>query len=271
MSDATDIQPTWLLHHQAYRDTSLIIDVFTLAHGRVALMARSARAARPAIRELYQPFRPLLVSWVGQGELKTLTGIEPAGKPLVLEPKPQACAYYLSELVLRLCSKGDRQSELFALYGLALSELADGVDVELVLRRFELQLLESLGVLPDFARATRDGQSVDSAQRYRFHPANAIAVPVQGGVQDSATDWELPPLMKSQAINDGDAVWHADGVTADEGVEISGRSLLALAAMDVTDANMRNEIRPLMKRLIRLQLGDKPLNSRRLFETLAGS
>ncbi len=266
MSEAIELQPTWLLHCQSYRDTSLIIDVFTIGHGRVAVMARSARAARPAIRELYQPFRPLLLSWVGRGDLKTLTGIEAAGQPLILAPKPQACAYYLSELVLRLCSKGQAQAELFALYGLALSQLAEDVEIEIVLRRFELQLLESLGVLPDFAHATRDEQTVDPDLRYRFHPANALAVPLH--------DAELPSLLKplkGGAEAEGAERWHADGVTTDEGVEISGRSLLALAAMDLDELQVRNEVRPLMKRLLRLQLGDRPLNSRRLFETLARS
>ncbi len=263
MADTIELQPAWLLHHQSYRDTSLIIDIFTLAHGRMALMARSARAARPAVRELYQPFRPLLLSWMGEGSLKTLIGIEAADKPVTLDPTPQACAYYLNELLLRLCEKGHPQAELFALYGLALSELGSGVDVEIVLRRFELQLLEALGVLPDLARATRDGNRVEAALRYRFHPANAVAVVIEDEDELHGT------LLKSTSATEGDERWQADGITEDPGVEVSGATLLALAEMDVDDPKVRREARPLMKRLVRVQLGDRPLNSRRVFESMA--
>ena len=257
-----DQQPAWLLHHQAFSDNSLIIDTFTFGHGRISLMARSARAARPAIRELYQPFRPLLLSWIGEGDLKTLTGIEAAAKPVSLAPKPQACAYYLSELVLRLCAKGHPQSDLFALYGLALNELAEDVEVEIVLRRFELHLLDALGVLPDLARSVVGGNPVEPDQRYRFHPANAVAVPI---------DVASTGLLKSDKPKEGDVRWHADGVTADEGVEVTGSTLLALAALQLDDPAVRDEARPLMKRMLRVQLGDRPLNSRRLFEALAGT
>lgn len=263
MTEETALQPAWLLHHQSYRDTSLIIDVFSLNRGRVALMARSARAARPAIRELYQPFRPLLLSWVGEGSLKTLTGIEAADRPLDLAPKPQACAYYLNELVLRLCDKEHPQPELFAWYGLALSELAGGVDVESVLRQFELQLLESLGLLPDFARATEDHAPVQAGVRYRYHAANAVAVALSNDAPVG--------LLKPEKVRGPDPRWHADGVTEDPGVEVSGATLLALAAMDLDDPDVREEARPLMKRVLRVHLGDRPLNSRRFFESLAGS
>lgn len=266
MADGESLQPAWLLHHQAYRDTSLIVDIFTLHHGRVAIMARGARAARPAVRELYQPFRPLLLSWMGEGSLKTLTGIEAADRPLDLAPRPQACAYYLSELLLRLCEKGHPHETLFAWYGLALSELAGGVDIEVVLRRFELQLLEALGVLPDFAHCTPDHTPIDATRRYRFHPANAVAIATERERDPSLLKPERSESQAAQA-----AAWHADGITEDPGVDVSGATLLALSAMELDDPTVIAEARPLMKRLLRVQLGDRPLNSRRLFESLAGS
>lgn len=249
-SESIELQPSWLLHHTPYRDTSLILELFTLEHGRMALMARSARAARPAVRALYQPFRGLLISWTGGGELKTLIGIEASGRPLDLAERPLACAYYLNELVLRLLGKAQPQPELFGYYALALAELDAGAEVEGVLRAFELRLLDALGVLPDFVHATRDGSAVLPEARYRFHPGNAVAVRIDD--------------------IDGDAGWHADGMTPDEGVELSGATLHALAAIDLDADAVREEARPLMKRLLHLQLGDKPLKSRALFAALAG-
>lgn len=281
-SNEIQLEPTWLLHHTAYRDTSLIIDLFTLGYGRVSLMARSARSARPAVRALYQPFRPLLISWTGEGDLQTLIGIEEAGRPLDLDNRSLACAWYLNEIVLRLVGKGQAQPVLFAYYAAALAALAAGEHVEIVLRTFELQLLEGLGLLPDLARVTQGGEPIEPDRRYRFHPANAIAIPIDGAVRSAvhgAAD-AVPAsgigsprgLLKPERRVDegGDPGWHADGVTADEGIDVSGATLLAMARLDFSEPAVRDEARPLMKRLLREQLGDQPLKSRELFGALAG-
>lgn len=266
------LEPSWILHTTAYRDTSLIVDLWTLSHGRQALMARSARSARPAIRAMYQPFRPLLLSWTGAGDMKTLIGIEEAGRPFELDDRALACAYYCNELILRVLGKGQPQPELFGHYAVALAELAAGTDIEAVLRTFELQLLEAHGVLPDLEHSLRGGASVESGRRYRYHPSNAVAVPIV----DEAAFGRLKPERRGLdegggGIADGDAALHPDGVTADEGVEVSGDTLLAMARLDFSDAAVRAEARPLMKRLLHLQLGDRPLNSRALFGALSGT
>ena len=37
------LEPAFVLHSREYRDTSRILDVFTVAHGRLTLFARGAR------------------------------------------------------------------------------------------------------------------------------------------------------------------------------------------------------------------------------------
>ena len=62
----------FVLHSYPFRETSLIIESWTAEHGRVALVARGARRPRSALRGLLQPFTPLLLSWSGKQELRTL-------------------------------------------------------------------------------------------------------------------------------------------------------------------------------------------------------
>ena len=57
----------YVLHQRPYRDTSLIVEVFTREHGRLTLFARAARGPRSRFAAL-QPFQPLLLSWSGRGE-----------------------------------------------------------------------------------------------------------------------------------------------------------------------------------------------------------
>ena len=275
-SVSTSLQPAYLLHYRQYQESSFIVDFFTLNHGRITVMAKSARNSRPAVRALYQPFRPLLLSWVGASDLRTLTGIEESGPGTTLSDVRLACGYYLNELLLRLAAKDQSQDALFGYYSLALAELAQpSLDYEIVLRSFELQLLDVLGVVPDFQHCTPDGIEIDAGQLYSFHPANAVAVPLQTYTGSS--------LMKEKhRTNVGDTAAgyrtgvanpsiHADGITPDEGVQVHGRTLIAMQQLDFSDPQVLSECRTLMRHILRVQLGDRPLKSRELFAALAGN
>jgi len=250
----TVLQAAYVLHYTPFRDTSFIVDSFTLEQGRVGLVARGARSAKSRTRALYQPFRPLLLTWVaGQGDLHTLTGIEESGPALDMSNSALACGYYINELVLRLVGKSQPMPELFAHYSLALSNLAaSGADqgvtaeIEAVLRGFELQLLDALGLLPDFTRCG-DGSGVDAEQSYQYFPENALTIPVSGGATPDT---------------------HPDGVTPDKGIRVSGATLLALAQLDFSDTTTLSEAKPMMRHVLRTHLGDRPLRSREMFDAL---
>lgn len=261
-SVSTSLQPGYILHYREYQESSFIVDAFTLTHGRVALMAKSARNSRPQIRALYQPFRPLLLSWVGAGDLRTLTGIEESGAALELLDVRLACGYYINELILRLLGKDQPQDEVFAFYSLALSELEQiDISYEIVLRTFELQLLDMLGVLPNLPYCTPDGAQVIAEHEYSYHPANALAVPVQ--------DTAGLGLLKEKHRSGGIPLAHPDGMTSDDGVRIHGKTLIAMHELDFSDAEVLGQCRTLMRQILRIQLGDKPLKSREYFAALA--
>lgn len=255
MSEST-LRPSYILHYTPYRDTSFIVDLFSLDQGRLGLVARNARGAKPLTRALYQPFRPLLVSWMGGGELRTLTGIEDSGAALPLDGASLACGYYVNELVLRLLGKDQPQGELFGHYAIALARLAHGDALEIVLRTFELQLLQTIGVLPDLSRCTSDGSAIEADRSYRFHPANAVAV-------------LIPNDHDSRSKSPDNAGYlHPDGMTADEGIVVDGRTLLDMAALDFDSATTREQAKSLNRQLVAEQLGGRPLRSRSMFEAL---
>lgn len=256
-SVSSSLQPAYILHYRQFQETSFIVDAFTLAHGRIALIAKSARSSRPAVRALYQPFRPLLLSWVGAGELRTLTGIEESGQGLKFHDVRLACGYYINELILRLLGKDQPQSQVFACYAMALSELEQpAIAYEAVLRTFELQLLDALGVLPNLLQCTPTGEAIVPDREYHYHPANALAVAVEEGF--------AKPTGSSASV-------HPDGITLDEGVKVHGKTLIAMHHLDFSHEDVLLECRTLMRQILRVQLGDRPLKSRDLFLTLAGS
>jgi DNA repair protein RecO (recombination protein O) len=62
-----DGQPAYVLHSSPFRETSLIVEVFSRDFGRMALLARGARRPRSAIRGLLMGFQPLELSMGRQG------------------------------------------------------------------------------------------------------------------------------------------------------------------------------------------------------------
>jgi len=259
VSNAVSLQAGYLLHYKQYGDTNFIIDFFSLDYGRMSLLAKGARSAKPRTRALYQPFQPLLVSWVGEHELRTQTGIEESGPAVRLDGAALPCGYYLNEIILRLLAKDQPYRELFAHYALALAMLSDpSQKPEPVLRQFELQLLEALGLLPDFAHCRNDGEAIDDGEQFLFYTGSNQAVLIPEVDQHMAIPKKQTP----------DAVYHADGETLDVGIPLSGESLNRLAAFDIDHKDTLAEIKPLMRRILRTYLGDKPLNSRELFSSL---
>jgi DNA repair protein RecO (recombination protein O) len=256
-------QPAYILHYSEFRESSLILDVFTLNHGCISMVARGARRAKPATRALYQPFRPLLLSWIGTDGLRTLSGIEPSGKCVQITDTQLACGYYFNELLLKLLGKEQVQTQIFAHYSLALAELADpAIPIETVLRAFELQVLDILGVLPNFTCCTVDNSVIEIDRDYLFHPANAIAVPVA----NSTVHGYLKQKSSGDEGSGHSPSIHPDGATLDQGIKISGKSLIAMSELDFSDPQTLSDARRVMRKIIQLQIGNQPLKSRDLFQ-----
>jgi len=176
-----DDQPGFVLHTYPYRETSAIVEAFSIAYGRVAMVARGARRARSELRGVLQAFQPLTLSWAGAGELKTLIKAEwRGGLPLVTGPA-LLCGFYLNELLLKLLPREDPHPRLFDAYQSALSRLANGADQAPVLRQFELELLAELGYALPLTHEVDTGRPVDPAERYYYAfergPRTTVAEP----------------------------------------------------------------------------------------------
>src|SRR3954466_2249888 len=147
-----DHEDGFVLHTYPYKETSLIVEVFTGAFGRVALLARGARRPRSAMRGVLLSFHPLRLSWSASAELGTLLSVEWSGgadwSGGLLAGRGLMCGFYVNELVLRLLPRDDPHEALFDFYGQSLRALAAGAEQAPVLRAFEKRLLGELGYAP---------------------------------------------------------------------------------------------------------------------------
>ena len=231
-------QPSFVLHTYPWRETSLIAEIFSRDHGRVALVAKGARRPQSPLRGVLMAFQPLLVDWSGGGEVKTLVRAEWQGGQPLLGGRALLCGYYLNELLVRLSAREDAHPALFAAYAEALRELARGDALAPVRRRSALARLNARGYGAGLAVAADSGEAVRPAQDYLYI--------IERGPLPLAT--------------------HA-AADAEQPV-ISGRSLLAMAAGDFSAAETLAQSKTLLRAIINHYLGGQPLQSRRVLKEL---
>ena len=231
------LQPAFVLHSRPYRDSSQILDVLTAEHGRLSVVAKGSRRRRRGghTGAILQPFLPLLLSFTGRAEMRTLTAVETAGRART-PPGPRLfSAFYLNELLVRLLHKHDPHPVLFLAYGDALSELCDAHGMDEVLRRFELTLLRELGFGFDLAVDGDSGEVLEADKWYRFDAQYGLV-------------WEREVSVERSAY--------------------LGLDLLAMAAGSL-GGPVKQTAKRLLRRALAEQLGDKPLKSRELFRAHA--
>lgn len=235
-----DGQPAYVLHTYPFRETSLIVDVFTRDYGRLALLARGARRPRSAIRGLLMAFQPLELSWAGKGEILTLMKAEWQGGQPLLGGEALFCAYYLNELLMHLLPREDAHAQLYERYVGILREIGEdpeGAKREACLRRFEKSLLLELGYGLTLDRDS-EGRAIDPAASYQYQ--------IERG----------PVLLP-----------HEDAAPQ----SVTGKSLIDLADEIFSDSRSRLEAKQLMRTLISYYLDGKELETRKIFRELLGS
>lgn len=156
-------QPAFIIRRRDWRNTSLILELFTLDYGCIGVVARGARRNPGKVQ--YQPFVPLSVGWSGQGELKTLTGIE--NQVLAVAEKNYLALLYVNELIALFLPRGESSPEIFDYYSGLLQRSSVEIG-EAELRRFELFLMRELGYFPDIGRDAHSDGEIHAQRFYQF-------------------------------------------------------------------------------------------------------
>jgi DNA repair protein RecO (recombination protein O) len=232
-----ELQSAYILHTRNYRDSSLIVDFITAEFGRVSGVVKGVRASSKSAkqrRSLCQPFVPLVISWSGKTDLKTVIHIEGRSAPIPLQGSRLFSGLYVNELLTRLLQPQDHHPELYTLYEWVIKGLCDASLIDVVLRRFEFRLLEELGYGLDLISDFESGEIISAEQNYRFNTSGGFVV-----AQDSLGVVNVKGLYR-------------------------GADLLAIAEGKFTET-ARRAAKQLCRQALAVQLGSKPLRSRELF------
>ncbi len=163
-------QPGFVLHSYPYKETSLIIDVFTRDYGRLALVAKGAKRPYSQLRNILQTFQPLTMSWSGKSDIKTLSTAEWVGGMLPLEKSALLCGFYLNELLVKFLMRDEPCPSLFDHYVSTLNQLAHQEPALIVLRKFEHALLRESGFVGDLTRCYMTKSTVLNQELYIIDP-----------------------------------------------------------------------------------------------------
>lgn len=225
------MEPSYILHSRPYSNSSLLLDCFTFAQGRITAIAKGVKTSRNSSKAaILQPFTPLELRWRGRGEVKTMTTCESVGNPLSLNSQRLYCGLYVNELLVRLLSPNEPYPQLFAEYSSLLTALEIESEVENLLRHFELSLLAELGYGAELGWDNRNNCPVTSEAQYAY-------VIEEGPIE-----------VNNASTN-----------------TTSGSTLIALSSASYLNKHQIVEARRLMRTIISHYLGGKPLKSRELF------
>jgi DNA repair protein RecO (recombination protein O) len=228
-------EPAFVLHSYPFRETSLILDVYSRSHGRLAIVARGARRPKSSLRGVLMNFQPLLLSWFGRGEVRTLHSAEWQGGQPYLQGTALMCGFYLNELLLNLLARDDPHEQLFEYYRATLYRLAHETDHAGTLRSFEKHLLQELGYALVLEREAISGKAIQAELCYRY----AVE---RGALPDDGDDRTGLPVL--------------------------GKTLLDMAADEYADPVTAQQSKQLMRMLLNHHLGGKMLQTRELIKEL---
>ncbi len=235
MAVRINLQPAYVLHTQPYQNTSLLVDFFCIDYGRMRAVAKGARRQTSRTRSFLQPFQPLLISLVGRSDLKTLNHVEGSVNAFNLQGVRLFSGLYLNELLVRLLQWQESHPALYDSYQQAIIALQGECDLNVILRRFELSLLEELGYGIDMENDSGTGLPIESDADYLFDPAV--------GFERVANVAMRTP---SRSV-------------------FSGREIQALKTLELSEKSLSSAARRLTRLALQPLLGEAPLVSRELF------
>ena len=234
-------EPAYVLHRYDWSESSLILEVLTRHHGRIALVAKGAKRPSSSFRPVLLPLQMLHVAFGGDAEIRTLKSAEWQGGHVMPTGDALLSGYYLNELLLTLLARDDPHPVLFDVYANVVRVLASehGEVLQAALRTYELLLLREIGLLPELDRQTMTLGALASDGRYCLVP--------EGGLRLAHAD-DRASLSGAQ--------WSVLQVSLADGAAFT-TTLRACAAV-------ASELKPQLRALLHYHCGVRTLRTRQM-------
>lgn len=175
----------WLIHKWASGDTSNRLMLFTREAGLIKCHFRGGRL--PKNQAILQAFQPLWLMFDHRTKGSFLNKIEASSSSLSLTGTHLFAGLYLNELLYHVQPEGEAYPDLYDAYEYTLNALAflpadteQRLAMELLLRRFEWQLLSQQGLLCSFEHEANSSTMIQPQQHYQLVPGHGFIASQQG-------------------------------------------------------------------------------------------
>ena len=274
----------YVLHRWDWSETSLIVELFTRAQGRVVVVAKGAKRPTSQLRPVLLPFQPL-TALLGRtpaddsSEIHTLRSAEWAGGEPLLPAAALLSGCYLNELLMKLLARQDPHPGLYDAYVDTLRALARipasnaspaspagpgadpgpgaGAGEAVALRAFELRLLRETGLLPDLASVAAGATLPRADLHYGLHAETGLVLARAPGAPLDVTPDTTPNTSPNTAPHTtlSGAAWLSLQAALDHGDP---------AALRAACAPVVTALRGPLRTLLHYHLGHSALRTRQV-------
>lgn len=226
----------YILHRRPFRDTSLLVDFFTLESGMISAVAKGAKRPKSKLRSAMQFFTPLLIDCYGRHELVGLKTAEVCGPSMLISGKHLLTLLYVNELLCRLLQKQEPHSIIYHAYEQLIMDFSHQAPIEPALRAFEMLVLQDLGYGLNLHIEAATGMEVIDHEHYHFI--------LENGVQ---------------------AISAIPSYKAQNKLQLTGKLLRDIQQQNFTEPQVLSAAKQLFRQIFTDLLHHKSLNSRQLF------
>lgn len=223
----------YVLHSYPYKESSAIVHFFTQSQGHLTAVARGQKRGKS--KSGLSAFVEYSIRLRGHSELLNLNEYQTLRHWFFSKNyHVQVSGLYLNELLMRLLPLGEAYPLLFADYEAVLRQLSEeSIKVpkalEITLRRFEKKLLTALGYALALKQEKNKGPAIQPDKHYFFDPLTGLT--------------QAPSALLNT---------------------FAGDSLLAFAEDALHTGQQLKDAKTLTRAALKVHLGSRPLQSRRL-------
>lgn len=240
----------YVLHQRPYRETSLLVDLFTCNYGRVRCIAKGFRKPnKKGISRALFPYTEYQFNWQGRGELKTLSRADVIQAPVFLPHESSFVGLYVNEILYRLLHEQDAHQALYGDYSELMNNLTHNGLNEKVLRGFEMTLLDELGYGLVLDIDSEKGTPVLAERFYHYIPEQGLREVAEGvSVKDAGS--------KGAGL---------------KGAGLKGADIIAICQGDYSKLSTIRTAKRLTRSIIDFYLDGRQLHSRELYRQYKSS
>jgi DNA repair protein RecO (recombination protein O) len=211
-----------VLNHRDYGEADRLLTIYTRQKGKLQVIAKGIRKVRSKKGGHLEPFShtSLLLAAGRTWDLVSQAEIQDFFPNLTADLETLGYASYIVELVDRFAYEEEENPQIFTLLKDALSRLNNGLHpAQLVVRYFEVRLLDVLGFRPELQTCVVSGEEIQPENQYFSAALGGIvsakagkalsgAVPVSVNALKYLRHFQRSSFAEAARANPSDQVFH---------------------------------------------------------------